>query len=290
MQISAVIPTYNAEDTIAATLRSVIDQSRPPDEIIVVDDASTDNTISIVSEVAPNATLLHQENSGPSVARNRGINYATGDLIAFVDDDDIWHPTKLAAQLSCLQQHPELDLIATSWRRDYPTPTPNPTITWLTYHDLLVLNRFQTSTVLVRRELVQAVGGFDSDLDSVEDWDLWMRMATKGSLAILESPLVLYRDSPNGVSKNLRRFGAAMQLLLTKEGQRTDLSQNEYATICAWHAQRMAVALLLDHDPTGAIGALRPLSKLGSAANILATRQHLFPFLLERVKRRYGST
>ena len=112
MKISAVIPAYNSAAFISDALASIRHQTFPVDEIIVVDDGSTDNIEEVVRSIDPGIVYITQKNQGPSAARNRGIEAATGDWIAFLDADDQWTPHKIKNQLLALERHPELQLIA----------------------------------------------------------------------------------------------------------------------------------------------------------------------------------
>lgn len=106
MKISVAIPTYNSSATITATLQSVLCQTIAPDEIIVLDDGSTDGTVRIVNEYGTGVVLLQQRNAGVAAARNALCKRVTGDLVAFLDHDDIWHPTYLEVQKKLFQQYP----------------------------------------------------------------------------------------------------------------------------------------------------------------------------------------
>jgi len=106
MKVSVLIPAYNAAATIDATLNSVCSQTRPPDEIIVLNDGSTDNTASLVEAYKPGVTLLHQKNEGVASARNVLCERARGDYLAFLDHDDIWHPSYLEVQQKLFESYP----------------------------------------------------------------------------------------------------------------------------------------------------------------------------------------
>ena len=108
MKISVVIPAFNAEKTIARAVESVLAQSRPADEIIVIDDGSKDNTADVIRSYGDKVILIQQENAGASVARNAGLKNASGDWIAFLDCDDEWLPEKLKLQSEHLARNPDL--------------------------------------------------------------------------------------------------------------------------------------------------------------------------------------
>jgi glycosyltransferase involved in cell wall biosynthesis len=286
MLISVIVTCHNAEDTIGDALASVARQTRLPDEVIVVDDGSSDGSLAAIARHAPDAQVIAQENRGVSSARNAGIAAARGDLIAFLDDDDTWHPTKLARQVEVLARHPGLDLLATSWSRAEPVPAPDAPLRWLTRLDLAIMNQFQTSTVLVRRTLLDRTGGFQSMLDGVEDWACWLACARSGSLAILDTALVRYRDSPQGLSKDLGRFYRTMRTMM----DRTDLlvfeDHETTGVLRAWHLQRLIVATLLARQQDRLWPMLLGLVDAEPGAHWHALRQLTLPYLQERLARR----
>ena len=117
MDISCVIPCYNGERFLGAALDSVIAQTLPPAEIIVVDDGSTDgSTADVAANYGSRVTYLRQDNAGPAAARNRGLACARGDFVAFLDADDLWHQDKLARQAVRFEARPELDISVTHLR------------------------------------------------------------------------------------------------------------------------------------------------------------------------------
>jgi glycosyltransferase involved in cell wall biosynthesis len=286
MQISVVVTCYNAEATLADALASIIAQALPPHEVIIVDDGSTDGSIAVARSMLPSATIIEQENQGVSAARNTGLASATGTAIAFLDDDDIWHPAKLQRQALILERYPQLDLIATSWSRSYPTPSNEQSLRWLSYRDLTLMNQFQTSTVLIRANLAHKVGGFDSTLDSVEDWAYWIACSKHGSLAILEQDLVLYRDSPDGVSKDLQRFWSKLVHMLDNTEALGLLDPKDREIITAWHAQRMAIAAALAREMVLLPPILRHMFTTSPIAQAHAMRALTIPFLKQRIQRR----
>ncbi len=285
-KVSVIITAYNSASTITAAINSALQQTVPPYEVIVIDDGSTDSTADLVAGYSDRVRLVRQSNQGPSAARNTGLAMASGDFIAFLDGDDTWHPEKLAIQLSWFKKIDQIDLIATSWTRSTPELRGSvESVIWLTYADLITLNRFQTSTAMVRTSLAQRVGTFDSRLDGVEDWDYWIRCSRSGTLALIDQPLVHYHDSSTGVSKNLQRYLETMSLLLEKHraGPHTP---TDYRVIESWHYQRMLVAMALNKDSTGTAAAWHHLKTFDLATCYLATTRLLTPFLIRRLARR----
>ncbi|HZD66695.1 MAG TPA: glycosyltransferase [Acidimicrobiales bacterium] len=308
-RISVVVPAFNAAATIGACLTSVEAQTLPPAEVIVVDDGSSDATVAVVEEHHPWARVVRQRNTGPSGARNRGLAEADGGWVAFLDADDRWHPHKLAAQVAALAHRPDAVLVATDWRRPLAVPlaTPGgeggepatgqppgwvspatPSETVFGYRDLLVLNRFQTSTVLMSRQVAHELGGFDGALDGVEDWHLWLRAAAVGPIVKLDWPYVEYRDVASGYSKDLDRVYATLRSMLVTELAREDLGpQQDLAAVLAWHHLRFALGFLLEHQPGSALRALGNLRAEGLVgATPTAVSRYMAPFLAGRLRRR----
>jgi glycosyltransferase involved in cell wall biosynthesis len=187
MHVSVVIPTFNCADFLVEAIRSVLAQTYQEYEIIVVDDGSTDHTETALRQFGNRVRYIRQEPGGPSVARNRGILEARGKLIAFLDADDLWRPTKLARQVECLNHHPEAALVYTDFTRG-PNPGSNNDSRLTAYkprdpadpfHALLEENFIATPTVVVRRETLARSGLFDPTLKGSEDFDLWLRLAGK---------------------------------------------------------------------------------------------------------------
>ncbi len=285
MRLSVVVPAHNAEATVAAAVRSALDQTRAPDEVVVVDDGSTDATPTVVREIAGPVRLVVRSQGGPSAARNSGVAAASGNWIAFLDADDEWHPEKLEHQLQMVQG--DVVLVATDWSRDpvgSPVPVPLPT-TVLTTSEILLLNRFQTSTVLLRRDAFEAAGRFDSSLDGVEDWDMWLRASRQGTVVKLDWPFVRYTDVATGYSKALERVYRTGRKMLQRE--LGDPPAGRGRAVMAWHHLRFALAYALAGDRSAARACLVDLRKAGLVgAAPEATVRYLLPFLAGRARRR----
>lgn len=215
--VSVVIPAYNSAATLARSIDSVLAQTWTAREIIVVDDGSSDATAAVIAGYADQVRGLHQANAGPSAARNRGIEAARGVYVAFLDADDYWLPEKLERQVALLANHPELGFCSTATRvvdtagkhiGDWPCcQVPGPLLETLFMHSAAVSG--STSGVLARRELVQAVGGFDENLRGFEDPDLWIRLAARSGYACIPEALTRVVRTPQSVSANLPRMCAA---------------------------------------------------------------------------------
>jgi glycosyltransferase involved in cell wall biosynthesis len=290
--VSVVIAAYDAEQTLGAAIASALGQVPRPAEVIVVDDGSRDATASVAASY-PGVRLIKQTNQGPSAARNTGIRTAAQPWVAFLDADDLWLPGKLARQLAAAERHPAAVLLAADWVREPPADpgeTAEASRTLFGYRDLLLLNRFQTSTVLVRRAVLEENGGFCPALDGAEDWDLWLRCAKAGPVVKLDVPLVVYRDEPGGYSKDLPRLYTRMLAMLDRERATAPLPASAFARVVVWHHLRFAVAFLLARQPQQARRVLRDLRAAGLSRQVpSAVVLHLVPFLCGRAVRRLRS-
>lgn len=210
-RISAVIPTFNSAAFIGEAIASVRDQTRPVDEIIVVDDGSVDNTAEVIDALGDDIVYLFQENAGPSAARNRGLAAAGGDLVAFLDADDRWTSDKTATQLNALENQPSLVLIASDMA-EIETTGEVITSSMLERHGLL--DRFKslagrplpdaaaalleknfipTGTVLAKRQALLDAGGFPERIRYGEDLALWVRIAAHQPITCLPEVHMLRR-------------------------------------------------------------------------------------------------
>jgi glycosyltransferase involved in cell wall biosynthesis len=220
--VSVIIPTYNCGRFIAQALDSVLAQSVRPSEIIVVDDGSTDDTAARLAPYRTHIRYERQENRGVSAARNNGLGRASGEFVAFLDADDVWHPRKLELQLRALADNPVLALLGTrifAWPAsafpeiDDQSPGRVIQVTW---PELVVKNDLGTSTILVCAEVLRHAGEFDRQLQGPEDRDLWLRVAELAPVANLELPLVGYRTVPGSLSRQARTFQTGSLRLLQK--------------------------------------------------------------------------
>lgn len=238
-QVSVIVPCFNAERYIGATLRSILAQSGTALEVIVVDDGSTDGSAALVEREFPTVRLLKRTNAGVAAARNTGIAEAKGDWIAFCDADDIWLPGKLAAQL---QASTELDGCRMSytgwhvWMADTAEPPPelmqglqgsaaSPALPsthsgWI-YPELLLDCVVWTSTVMMTRGLLAEIGVFDPSLRIGEDYDLWLRASRVTPVARVPQPLALYRQHASSITRSAPKAnyrGRVLQSALDRWG------------------------------------------------------------------------
>ena len=206
--VSVVIPVYNAEPYLEDTLKSVFAQTYPHIEIIAVDDGSSDRSVDILKRYSGRVALVKQKNSGPAVARNRGVREARGKWIAFLDADDLWAPDKIQRQLDTCGRFvwSHTDSVfsggANDGRRDSDFTAKHQ---GKVLEKLICTNFVSTSTVMIERKVFLDIGGFDESLRSIQDWELWIRVAKSNDIGYLDEPLTKYRVHAVSVSRNTRR-------------------------------------------------------------------------------------
>jgi glycosyltransferase involved in cell wall biosynthesis len=200
--VSIIIPAYNAEAFIKETIHSVLDQSFSNFEVIVVDDGSKDQTIEILEQIQdPRLRVYSYANGGVAVARNRGISHSTGELISFLDADDLWTTDKLEKQLNALETHPEAG-VAYSWTQFIdlearPLYAQEPVFFEDNVYAQILVSNFTAngSNMLIRRQFVEAIGGFDHDVRPAEDWDYAIRLAAVCPFVLVPQYQILYRQT-----------------------------------------------------------------------------------------------
>lgn len=202
--VSVVIATWNRSVLLERAIRSALGQTHPPLEVLVCDDGSTDDTEQLVRSIGDSRVVwLPGERAGrPAVPRNRGIAASRGEWVAFLDDDDVWLPEKLEKQLEQLQDSGCRAACTHALATDDLSGTDAYRLGWagplLSFQDLLQGNRVICSTAMIHTSLLTCVHGFPeaADLASMEDYALWLRVATVTEFSFLAEPLVTYTDAP----------------------------------------------------------------------------------------------
>ncbi len=202
-RVAAVVTFYRDDRFFPEAIRSVLDQSRPADEIVVVDDASPPGSARSLDAVDPRVRVLrHASNLGAGAARRTGSDATTAEFIAYLDGDDVWLPGKLAAQAALLESDPDIHAVHSALisvkpggretvHRNKPLVLDLPT--------QLYQNRVLPSALMIRREALQAVGGWSPDRRLMEDWDLSTRLVAAGHRVVfIPDPMVRFRRMNHG--------------------------------------------------------------------------------------------
>lgn len=254
LQVSVIIPAFNAAKTIVRAIDSVRNQNTPSLEIIVIDDGSSDGTTDLVLanvRADENIRLIKlQKNSGVSAARNAGISVAQGKYLAFLDADDIWLPEKLSMQIKAMENDPLITLVSCNSQlvsasgdtlKEGHLNRP-PTEGFEAWKTLLIYNFIPTPTVLTYTDLVKNIGGFDESLTVGEDLDLWIKLGIQGKIVVLKEILIKYYDQAESLMKRHgRRTGEIVVPMLEKHisEQRRKLTKSEIRHIRGYQSFQM---------------------------------------------------
>lgn len=241
-EISVVIPVYEQPDLLVEALDSVRDQTFTDLEAIVVDDASETDFEPIVEEYGDWARLFTlEENRGAAAARNTGIEATDGEYVAFLDADDVWRPTKLEKQRAVFEgRGDDLGLVYTGFVQydtDGSELVRRPEARGEIHLDELERDRVHpTSTVMVRRDCLERVGGFDPSLPSRQDYDLWIRITEHYWVDFVDDVLVEKREQPGGISKDFdRRIRGDLAVFEKVRDRTADLGVRSRLRIHSFH-------------------------------------------------------
>jgi glycosyltransferase involved in cell wall biosynthesis len=219
-KVSVIIPNYNYEKFIAATVESVLSQTYKNIEIIIVDDGSKDNSLEVLKQFGDKIRIIEQKNAGVSVARNHGVSLSTGEYIAFLDADDIWLPEKLERQIEKFKADAEIGLVHCSMTLINPQEEPigenNNGQAGFVSEEFLLFERGVVvgagSTALVKRSIFDEVGGFDLRLSTAADWDFCYQVSRTHKIGFVTEPLVLYRMHGTNMHGNINAMEHDMLL------------------------------------------------------------------------------
>jgi glycosyltransferase involved in cell wall biosynthesis len=222
LKVSVIIPTYNRADYLAQALQSVFDQSLSPFEVLVIDDGSSDGTADLVRGWQPAVRYLWQDHKGVSAARNLGLDEAQGQVVAWLDADDLWESHFLESTIDLLAEDQELDgvysgcihidaggnILPQSSNRVVPPSE--------LYWSLIDGNFIATPSIVVRKECYDRVDRFDPDLGICEDYDMWLRLASEFTIAGLAVPLVRIRIHDSNTMGDIAAFSRFRLALVQK--------------------------------------------------------------------------
>jgi glycosyltransferase involved in cell wall biosynthesis len=299
--VSTIIPTYNRANLITEALDSVLAQTFPNVEVIVVDDGSTDATSEVLARYGGRIRVIYQRNAGPAAARNRGIAAANGEFIAFLDSDDLWLPEKLERQVNLLERLGNgvpccLSNIRLSYENreltSFEIAWLNPAINegvWRNPDEVLA-TRFVlfNQGVVVRHDVLEEMGGFDERFWLLEDYDLALRLSVKGDWAFVRDPLVIWRESATSslsrdAAQDDRRWKQPLVDILEKQlrgasGEARDDRREKWLRHEVKRARRqLSVARIGQMSFAGASILSKGLEKLEQYRSALHRRSPWFP-------------
>lgn len=259
--ISVVITLYNKEKHIRNTLKGVLGQSFQDFEIVVVDDGSTDNSVSEVQRFKdPRIRIISQTNAGVSAARNRGILESKGEFIALLDGDDEWKPDYLATQYALAEKYPECDVFATDYEFRSNDGKISPTIIKRLHFDSedgVLTNYFEiashshpplwTSAIMVSKNALELIGGFPYGIKSGEDLLTWARLACRHKIAYSRKPMAVFNIEGYYLKEKPKRY-PAFEDKVGYELKRLRENHNQPFLrfyISHWHKMRSSVYMRL---------------------------------------------
>jgi glycosyltransferase involved in cell wall biosynthesis len=240
-RVSVVIPTYNREKTIAVAIQSVLDQTMGDLEVLVIDDGSSDGTEAVVrslKDVRVQFVRPYAENRGAAAARNAGISMSKGEFIAFQDSDDIWTRNKLELQLGAIENAPEVGVVygtikrsSSSGERLEPGPSVFPKEGDM-HRKLLERSMVGTPVALVRRAMLKEMGGFDTGLKSLEDWDLFIGLSGRCRFAFVDEVLCLSHELGDSLNASYGRRIDSLEKILQKRSDEFLGNPKAYMGFC----------------------------------------------------------
>jgi glycosyltransferase involved in cell wall biosynthesis len=239
--VSVIIPAYNAAAFLAETIQSVLAQTYPHFELIVVNDGSTDDTLRIAESFLSDTRVrcISITNAGVSAARNAGFAQSKGSLVAFLDADDVWLPDNLLCKVNLLAHHPEAVLahapVENIEANSQRTGVINAGKDGKVLHDLLSWKHTVVpgpSSILVRRTAIEEVNGFDEALSTAADQDIFFRLAETGAFSMCNEVLSLYRLHPNNMHRNITRMESDHLQVYRKAAMRNAFGSKAFKQRC----------------------------------------------------------
>ncbi len=289
MKFSVVIPLYNKARYVHGAVHSVLAQTLPPHEVIVVDDGSSDNSAQVVEAIAdPRVRLVRQPNAGVSAARNRGIDLATGDWIAFLDADDWYHPEMLAALKQAHEACPEAGLLGAQSRTVQNLPgDPEPWPVTDSFFEVEVVDDlrqrwmrtapFNSSSVAIRASVLRSMGTcFIEGESHGEDLDMWFRVADRTPVAVVNAPFAAIRVLPDSLSR--RTPSATPPAFLTRMRDAARAGRLPRPKTALWFVGQQEVTMA--REMLGAGGRMAALRLLWDARQVALTRRWQLTLLM----------
>jgi len=194
--VSVIIPTYNNADYIEETISSALNQTLKPEQVIVIDDGSTDDTENVVKRHQAHVDYLYQEHSGANTARNKGVENAIGQFVAFLDGDDLWETEKLETQMRCLHENPKVDAVFSHVQNFY-SPDLDPVKQATLKVSLSPVAGYAPSAMVIKKEVLTSIGQFDTGI-TIGDFMQWLFRARDAGISETMLPDVLVKRRIHG--------------------------------------------------------------------------------------------
>lgn len=221
--VSAIIPARNSESTIGRAIDSTLKQTYSRLEIIVVDDGSDDKTASIARSYGEQVRVIRQEHGGAASARNTAIKASTGPLIANLDSDDYWATEKIERQVSVMLENPRIGALSTrrirlrNGKNHSRSSRSTGTLRQVSFAEQLFRSRVCSPSMMIRRSCLDSFGGYDETIPVMEDYDLWLRLLSKGvRVATLHEPLYYFYEHDHSVRSCCDRVHDGLTKLIKK--------------------------------------------------------------------------
>ena len=244
--ISIIIPTYNRKNFLQKAIDSILAQTYPYFELIVVDDGSQDNTAELVENYKGDIVYIRQENKGPAAARNRGVEAARYNILAFLDSDDRFAENKLEVQMRAMQENKQYLISHTQeiWYRNgciLNQKTRHRKNSGDIFRQSLELCAVGMSTVMMRKEIFERYGLFDEEFPCCEDYDLWLRVSPEQEFLLVDMPLTFKEGGRDDQVSSIYRMGmdkfrinSIMKILASGSlsEEQTDLARSELERKC----------------------------------------------------------
>lgn len=247
--VSVIMPAFNAENTIVASVKSVLQQTEKKLELHIINDGSTDRTAELIDQLARDDNrvfMSHISNGGVSRARNIAINNAKGEWIAFCDADDQWFNNKLEVQLAANQNNvwSYTDSYYVGNHIQVPCKRSDQSIlhSGNIFQALFQENFLTTSSLMIKREVLLEYKGFDESLSALEDWDLWLSIAKNHPIHYVEEPLLNYLVLDGSTSRRARKMLPLHKYVIEKHSEQMSQQMQNIAiakayTICSYIAE-----------------------------------------------------
>lgn len=236
--VTVIITSYNKEDYIQESIRSVINQSYKNIELIIVDDESNDNTVSKIKELGlTNVRFIEKANGGAASARNAGIKYASGKYIALLDGDDLWHVDKIKLQVDALEKHSDVPLVSCissiiDKNGKCTGLQAGKVLNGIAIKNILEQNGIATWSVpLMRKSAMDEVGMLNEDLIYADDIEYWIRLLENNKIITLNKPLVGFRRNINNLTRNYKEFASDIEkaIVVALKGRRSEQFIKKYS-------------------------------------------------------------